>query len=221
MLDRRLARLAFRARAAQLVVATTGSATLAATATGYSRSSGSFITDGFERGMEVTPAAFTQTDPGIIDLVTASALTIRGGRTPQTSGAGRSLTVGLPALRAWENVKFEPTQGRPYVDEDLVMGGGSVLTLPTRTGLTEQDGLSIWTWFGLAGMGPESLDRAATALTKLFAPNTKFVLSDGSVIVVRGDVLPHDGQITPVDGGWAYVQVSIPWRVTTRNAVAA
>jgi hypothetical protein len=50
--------LALRGRVLTLSVATTGTTSLAATATGYTRAAGSFVTDGFKPGMEVLAAGF-------------------------------------------------------------------------------------------------------------------------------------------------------------------
>src|SRR3972149_4040320 len=104
MPDPELAHLAIRSRVASVVVATTGSITMSATATGYARTTGSFLTDGFAVGMEVTPTGFTQTTVGIVTNVETLALEIFGGRAVQSAGAGRTLTTKLPTKRGWENV---------------------------------------------------------------------------------------------------------------------
>lgn len=224
MIDEELATLALRARAASLVVATTGSTTLEATATGYVRASGSFLTDGFRPGMEVVPTGFTQTTVGIVDkTLTATVMPIIGGRTVQASGSGRTLAVGLPLTRSYENIVLAsgPPQGRPWINEDYVPGGASVLTLPTRRGLYDEDGLYILTWYGVAGLGLGAIRKGCDKLKALYAPGTSFTLSDGTVIRIRGDHAPIAGQITAIDGGWAYCQVTIPWRSVTRNQVVA
>lgn len=220
MLDLRLARAAFRARASNLVVVTTGSATLSATTSGYARSSGSFVTDGFVKGMEVVPAGFTQTTPGIVTAVTALTLTIEGGRTAQTSGSGRSLTVGLPLQRAWENEGLTPVSGRPFIEHDFVPGGGDLRTIPGRTGTIAEDGLSVWRWYGITGVGTDAIDAGVQALLALFTPATKLSLSNGQAVWMRGDVIARASQIVRVDS-WAVCTVRIPWETRTRNAVAA
>jgi hypothetical protein len=213
-----LARAAFRTRAAQLVVATTGSASLSATATGYARSSGSFITDGFVVGQDVTPTGFTQTTVGVITAVTATTLTIDGGRTVQTAGSGRTLVSGIPTLRALQNTNFTPTANRPYIVEAFPLGGSSNKTIPGRTGRFQQDGLSVWTWYGVAGTDTAAIDKGVSALMARFSPFTSLSLSDGTDIDMRGDVGPTCSDIVN-EPGWARCTVTLPWRASTRNAV--
>ena len=222
MIDFLLAQLAFRTRAATLVVSTTGSATLGATAAGYTRAAGSFVTDGFLVGMEVVPTGFTQTAPGVVSAVTATLLTIDGGRTVQTAGAARSLTVGLPSLHAWENDSpLTRYVTRPFLEEDFVPGGSSNTTWPARIGLFDQDGLAIYKWYGVQNVGVDAISASVTALMRLFTPGTYLALADGSSIQVRGDVAVKRSQIMNTGDGWAVCIVTIPWRTTTRNVVAA
>jgi hypothetical protein len=222
MIDFLLAQFAFRARAATVIVCTTGSATLAATTAGYTRTAGSFVADGFLVGMEITPTGFTQTAPGVVSAVTATLLTIDGGRTAQASGAGRTLTAGLPLLRAWENDQpFTRDVTRPFVEEDFVPGGSSVLTWPARIGILEQDGISTFKWYGIQGVGDDAISASVTALMRLFTPGTYLSLSDGSSIEISGDVAVKRSQIMNTDDGWAVCAVTIPWRAYTRNVVAA
>lgn len=221
MINERLLAAAQRSRAESLSVATTGSTTLSATATGYARASGSFITDGFAVGMEVKPTGFTQTATGIITAVTATALAIDGGRTVQASGSGRTLAVGLPAIRIYDNKKGTPSALVPYVTNEFVQGVTGVKTLPTKRGRLEEDWLSFWTFYGIAGTGDDALLAYADALKALFAGGTVITLSDASNAYVPGDKAPKRGQIIPVDGGWARCMVTVQLRGSTRNVVAA
>lgn len=220
MIDTNLARAAVRSRAEGLVVCTTGSQTLSATATGYARTSGSFVTDGFLVGMEVTPTGFTQTTPGLITAVSASALAVSSGRTVQAAGAGRTLAVGLPALRAYENTPLTPTVGRNYVTDEWVPGGASLETMPAANGFLLEDGLSVWKWYGQPGVGADALDVSIRTFMLLFTPGTTLTLSDGSKLAVRGDTAVKRSSIIPLTS-WAVVTVTIPWRAWTRNAIAA
>lgn len=221
MINQRLLNAAIRTRAITLVAATTGSTTLEATATGYARSTGSFVTDKFFVGMEVTPTGFAQTTPGVITAVTALALTINGGRTVQSAGAGRSLVSGLPTLRIYDNRKGAPTALVPYVTNELEQGATKVFTLPTKRGRLQEEWSSFWTLYGIAGTGDEAILATVDALKALFASGTVLSLSDGSNVYLPGDVAPKNGQILPVDGGWARCMVTLHLRGSTRNAVAA
>src|SRR6185503_14232379 len=105
MIDTTAATLALRNRAIGLVVCTTGSTSLSATTTGYHRAAGSFITDGFQPGMETLPSGWSVTGNNarcVITQVTASDLTIDGGRSVEAAGSGKTIAVGLPGIRIWE-----------------------------------------------------------------------------------------------------------------------
>lgn len=214
---------AIRARAESLAVATTGSATLSATATGYARTTGSFIDDGFVVGAEVAPSGFTQTDPGVIESVTALALTINGGRAQQAAGAGRSLRVGLPSTRVYGNRGAAPAVLRWYVTEETLQTAGGRTLLPVSRSRLQENWLSFWTFYGIAGTGDEPIVGVADAFKALFTPATVLDLGDGSTVFVPSDdsAVPKRGQVLPVDGGWARCLVTLQLRGSTRNVVAA
>lgn len=210
--------LALRAHALALPAFASTSGTLEATATGYARAdAGSFVTDGFREGMEVVPTGFTQTTPGIVSAVTASALTIVGGRTVQATGPGRTLTVGLPPLIAWEGVDFSPEAGRWYVDEDYVPGPAGRKTLG-RFAQMEHYPTYFLNLYAPPNYGVLALYALADALTTRFAPETALVLTSGDVLRVRGDVAPFRGQLT-TRAGYAVVPVTIPLILRTANSI--
>lgn len=213
------ARLALRARALTLSVATTGSTTLSATATGYARSSGSFITDGFAIGMEVTGSGFSaavNNTGGVITAVTATALTV-DGPVSEAAASGRTLTVGLPTRRAWENSKFTPTTGFPYVEEQLIPG-------PTfETSIGPGSTLEMRPLYALQVHVPEDTnvgapDQYADAIIALFPPRQAMTLTNGDVLRVRGDTGPFRGQLLKRKPGWAVVPVTVPLRLYTLNS---
>src|SRR4051812_2641150 len=116
LLDESAAIEAFRTRAQTLSVCAPGPQSLSATSTGYARAAGSFVTEGFKVGMEITTASgFSQSannTPCVITAVTALALTILGGRTVESAGSGKTLAVGFPALRSWNNERLARIAGR-------------------------------------------------------------------------------------------------------------
>jgi len=209
--------LALRARAIAVSVCTTGLTNLSATVAGYQRAAGSFITDGFEVGMEVTPAGFVQTAPGVITEVTDTDLTIDDGATVEAAAGSRSLVVGLPSRRGWENERFEATPGKPYVHEDYVPGSSTLRGL-TSGGTVEDTGLYILRWYGLANQGIRSLSRCADQLLKYFAPGTPMPITDGTIIA-RGDTAVRRSQQLPAAEGWSLIAITIPWRLYTLNAL--
>lgn len=220
MIDQVSALLALRARMLTTVVATTGSTTLSATATGYTRASGSFVADGFSVGMEIVPAGFAANPVEVVQFVSATTITT-GSHAAQTAGAGRSLTAGIPALRAYENVTIIPMSGRPYIEESFVPATSSIQTFPANGGQVEETGLYVIRWFGISGAGTSGIRKAVGALKSRFAPGTAWTLADGSVLRIRGDVGPSAGQLIRIDGGWTALTLTIPWRARSRNAVAA
>ena len=216
MISHTLALLALRAPLLSVTVATTGSTTLAATTTGYTRSSGSFVTDGFRPGMELVPTGFTQTAVGVITEVSALAMTIDGGRSAQTSGAGRTLTVGLPSLIGWNNRAITPIAGRPFLEEDFVPAGAQLKTL-VKSGQVDYDGLYVLRWYGLADTGPEAIAACADAVLAAYPPGYAVTLSNGDPLRIRTDVAPYRGAIQPGEPGWAVCTLTIPYRVSTLN----
>jgi hypothetical protein len=219
MLDHMVCQLALRTRLLTLSVATTGSATLAATAAGYTRGSGSFVTDGFTKGMEVAPTGFTQTDVGVVADVAALTLTIDGGRTVQSSGAGRTLAVGLPAIRAWENQRppVDPIPGRPWVEENYLPGPVALQAIGAQGALWATP-MYVLKLYHVADKGVGAANAYAKALLTLFAPTTAITLSTGDVLQVRGDVAPFLGQLIQAAPGYAVRALTIPLQVQSANA---
>ena len=88
-----LVHLALRARAEGLVVCTTGVMALAATTSGYTRASGSFVADGFAIGQEIVPASFATNTPRVVKAV--SALTLTTTATKRDVVILRNISGGL------------------------------------------------------------------------------------------------------------------------------
>lgn len=223
MISRSAAKLAFRNRAIALSVITTGSAALGVTAVGYTRQTGSFITDGFVVGMEVTPSTgFTETTPGVIAEVAAQLLTIKGGRTViQQQAAGRVLVVGLPAIRAWENLDAQDLvlAGRWYVTEQFVPATHELLGQRSG-GLAKETGLYVLTVFAPENIGSLAIEALLDDLLALFTPGTSLTAGSDTVRV-RADVAPFAGQIIPQGDGWSRCVLTVPWWALTTNTIAA
>lgn len=217
MIDEVAMQLALRAKLATLTVATTGTMTLAATTSGYTRATGSFLTDGFAVGMEVTPAGFSSTTPRVITAVSALSMTVNATLTAQTAAGGRSLTVGLPSNRAWENVAFQPTAGVPWVREEFIPGptaqvtigpGGDLEATPmyaVHVNVKDDTGLTA--------------KRYVQALRVLFAPRTQIPLSTGDTLRVRADTGPYAGQLLQSQPGFAVQPLTIPLRLRSPNVI--
>lgn len=227
MIDSDLATLALRNRMLSLAVATTGSTTLSATATGYARTTGSFLTDGFRDGMEFLAAGFaTAGNNGyrVIESVSALAITTSAAvamPTAEGPGSGRTLSVGLPQGRALDNKTFSPVTGRPYIEEDFVPGTHALIGYPSQGSRNQEEGLYIVRWYGLENKGEGGIRRPVDALKRLFAPGTVLTLADGSVLRMGRNSAVVAGQILPQGDGWAVCTVSIPWRADTTNLITA
>lgn len=204
----RVARLALRAKLATLSVCTTGSTTLAATATGYTRASGSFLDDGFAPGVELTPAGFTQTTTAVVEAVTALTLTVVGSRTVESAASGRTLSVGLPSSCAWENVEFTPAAGVPYLTEEY-LPGPSVQYGIGQSNETELLPTYLPRVHVPAGFGAGAADAYADAILTLFAPKTAITLA-GARLHVTTRPGPFRGQLLQSSPGFAMVPVTIP-----------
>lgn len=232
MLDEIAMQLALRSKLLTLSVATTGTISLAATTTGYTRTTGSFVTDGLYPGMEITPAGFTNNNPAVITEV--SALTVTAKRivttvvngvptyslaaiTAEAAADGRSLTVGLPSNRAWENIAFQPTAGVPWVREEFVPGPTQQVTIGPFGELEDTPMYAIYV--NVAAETGLTAKRYVTAIRRLFAPRTQIALASGDTVRVRADTGPYAGQLLQSTPGFAVQPITIPLRLRTPNLI--
>lgn len=190
-----------------------------ATATGYARQTGSFLTEGFYVGEEITPLGFTTNTVDTIKGVTALTLTTTNARAVETALAGRSISVKFPALHALENNEFKPVAGHPYVEEDFVPATSTLLGA-RNGGYVYDTGLYVLKIFGLPKVGVSALRKTGDALKALFAPGTALV-AGSSTVRVRTDTSTQTGQIIPLTNGFSVLVLTIPWRAESINAVAA
>ena len=115
-------RRALESRLASTIVATTGSASISATATGYARAAGSFVSDGFKVGDMVKGSGFSNSANngyGIITAVSALSMTVDVDRTAEAAGT-RTLDVVMPEKRKYEGQKVEHVPSRPMVRAAVV-----------------------------------------------------------------------------------------------------
>lgn len=206
---------ACRAHALTLAVCTTGATDLAATATGYTRATGSFLTDGFRAGMEVTPAGFPQTARGVITEISALAMTIKGGRTLATEASGRTLAVGMPQTFIVENLVTTPVSEIPDCIEEYLSGARSKPGLSVG-GFTEAQPLYLLRFRAKLGTGTDGLRRYADAALRHFKPDTLLPCANGDVARVRSDVAPTASQILRVADRMSCT-VTISLRLTSSN----
>lgn len=218
MVDHHEAQLALRATLLTLEVATTGSVSIAATSTGYTRSTGSFITDGFRVGMEVSSSDFGIAANNAAKTITAlAALTMTCSGCTAESAGSRTLSVALPAGRLWENEQYDPDAGSPWIEEQYTPGPMRRETLGAYADLEVLPLYSPRVYVP-SKTGMAAARKYADALLTLFAPNTSWVLSSGT-LRVRGDVAPYAGQLLQSSPGFAVVPVNVPLRLRTINSI--
>jgi hypothetical protein len=208
---------ALRTQLLTLSVCTTGSATLSATATGYARTTGSFLTDGFAVGMEITPTGFAANTVAVLTGVTALTLTT-AARAVEVAAAGRTIACLLPAGRAWENVAYTPTTNRPWVEEDYLPGPAQQIPLGSL-GDVETLPQYVVKVYGVPGTGLAALHRYGDAILNLFPPRTALTLSTGDVLRVRINPAPYRGQLVQDTAGFAVTVVTIPCAVRSANTI--
>ncbi len=211
---------AIRTQLLTMEAATTGSISMETTTDGFVRTTGSFITDNFEPGMEALGTGFSASSNNAshtIDRVEALTLYV-SGLTVESAGVGKTLTVGLPAGRAWENLKFEPVAGEPFMEEEYLSGPSSQITVGTDEATVVVDPLYVVKIYVPEDLGSGAANRYADAILTAFKPNRSFNLTNGDALRVRTDTGPFRGQLTRQRAGWVVVPITIPLRLFTQNS---
>jgi hypothetical protein len=228
MLDEITIQQALRTKLLTMTVATTGTLSLATTTTGYTRAAGSFLTDGFAAGMEITPAGFANNSLAVITHV--SALTITAKRivttvvegkptyslaalTAEAAAGGRSLTVGLPSQRAWENDEFQPTAGIPWVREEFNFGPHEQITIGEGGDLRGEP--QYFVHFNVPAGTRLTAKRYTHAGRVVFAPTWIPVV--GGTIRPRAKPAPLTGPLLHIGAGFAGQTLQIPIEVRSPN----
>lgn len=208
---------AIRDRLITLSVLTTGAISLASTASSYTRASGSFVTDGFAPGMELDATGFGNAADGlsVVMAVAAGTLTVDRALPVTSAAAGRTLAVGLPSRRAWENVGFTPPNTKPYIEEQYIPGPSARVTLGTDGDLEATPMYQVQIHLP-EGYGKAALRRYLDALYAHFKPTTALTVN-GDILRVRGDVGPFGGQILAGMPGFAVAPLTIAFRLRTAN----
>lgn len=248
MIDSFDAQTALRNRALTLTVCTTGAVSLSAAATGFARTTGSFVTDGFKIGMEIVSSGFSTSvnnGVGVISYVAPDGKSIavsmfvltypsgvqtvtRPATVVEAESAGRAIAARLYSMRAWENVAFTPVPTIPYAEEDFGPGGGGLIGFPADGSSLLEDGVWFLRLCGLDGsvlpnVGSSALRKTGDALKRLFTPGTKLFLPGGGALLIRG--MPGEpavsaGQIITRGDGRAICPVAVPWKAFSQNLVA-
>lgn len=219
--DNTAAQQSFRDRLVTLAAVSTGAANIGASGVGYTRVAGSFITDGFELGMELLASGFGISTNNGIKVVTSVAslmLGVQGGLAIEGAGA-TLLVVGLPEQRVWENVRLDnKASGKPYIEEQWIPQPTRMLNIPYQGGKSEAIGLYVIRWYAVEDKGSASITRPADAVVELFKAGTIITTGAGQVIRVRGrESGPYRGEVRRASPGWVVCTITIPWRAEYIN----
>lgn len=218
------AQIALRTRAETLVVCTTGSTTLGQSADGFTRLTGSFLTDGFRAGMEVTPSGFVSTTRVVLTDVTALLAKTRTALSVVSEASGRTLSVGLPLTRHYENRDTTiATDVQPFIEEEYVPRPPDTRTMPAQGASRSDFGEWVVRWYGLQGVDVPGNRTCVDAFLDLFTPGTQ--LTAGSHILTvqgtrPGDPSPFASQFLR-SGNHMVSTIRIPVWAQTTNVIAA
>lgn len=219
MVDDAAALLALRTQLRTAVAATTGSTTLVATQQGYTRPAGDFLVDGFVVGMEILPAGFTQNEREIIKWLDADEIKVREAHPAEASGAGRSLTAGLPFEANWEGVGAKPKAGKWFLEEEYAPGPKNQETIGVGNGTMDNRPIYIIKLYAPTGTDSRALHKVAQAIMDVFPPLQTVTLADGTVLRVTSKPAPYKGQVMAHQDSHALIVVTIPLWALTQNII--
>jgi hypothetical protein len=127
--------------------------------------------------------------------------------------------VGLPEKQAWENVPFDPEDGRWFVEEQYLAGGAPALIAGSNAaGEFETEPVYIVRLYGISGYGSDALYEAERAVRDQFPAGLTLTTYAGQNVRVRSDAAPYPGQLVPQGEGHAVIPVTIPLRVWTATS---
>lgn len=190
-----------------------------ATSTGFAfsgatitRTTGSFLDDGFDEGDALTVAgAATAGNNGATRITAVTALVITTARTFTAGAAGPSITLTAkpPSERAWEGRKYAPTSGVPFIEEGLA----PITSRPAGIGGVQYHRLALnLVLVYPAGRGARAIERAAGAILKAFKPGTS--ISYGAA---AGMVMQAEGRDAFEDGEWQRLPCVVTVDVNTEE----
>jgi hypothetical protein len=167
--------------------------------------------------MEVVPTGFANVTPAIVLSVTALEMKLSRTRTNDPLTAGRELTVGIPPLKSWENVRTVPLDERWMIEEDYLPGPAPFKITLTRAAQYEHQPMYVLRLNGLAGSGATAMYSVAQGILDGFPPLLDIPMSDGGILRVRTEMAPYRTQLIPSeDAGRAEIVITIPlWKRTT------
>lgn len=184
-------RSAFRQKLLTLVVADTGTVSLSISGATYSRTTGSFIDDGFDVGDEVVASGFATSGnngSAMVTAITATAMTVDRTLTTASATSAR-ITAGLPQGRAWEGREFQPVLGQPWIRESF----RPLVSRPRSLGAggtIEHQMTANLSLFYPTRKGTLPVERLAGAMMDAFAPGTSLAYGQNAGIIQQCERAP-------------------------------
>lgn len=213
---------AFRTAMASVVKATTGAqVTISATVDGYSRSAGSFLTDGFDIGDEVSAAGFAgasiaNNGLGWITWLsdTVMQVTRPAGVVQVAAAAGGSVTItaGMPRLHVLENWRTDDVLDQPWTRETYQPAGIVPASLRSPTALVRHTGVWWLHIFYPANTGTSGVKRLRGKIMASIYPAMDLRYA-GQVIRVQAASKKNHTQ----DAQWAGAPIAFHWQADTLN----
>ena len=183
-------RAAIRTRLLTLEMVSTGVLTvLSASGYVFSRSAGSFVTDGFAIGDEVMPSGFANSANNARALITAlsaSAMTVDRALTTEAAGASATIKAQLPQGRKWEGQAYAPTKGQRYISE-MVRSIDSTVRALGDGGTISHLLTANFTLNYPSGKGTLGIERMAGALLYLFRPSVRMTYGANSAVITKAE----------------------------------
>jgi hypothetical protein len=189
------------------------SAPVAHSLTGFTRLTGSFLTDRFLFGMEVTALYGTEEVGAIAKIVVDEQMVLLV--PPRQDADPDGLYVGLPLQRGWENEDINPSSHVWWVDEDYLSGPSSLAAGNYTNGELDITPAYVLRLYGLSGIGIGAVHAVADGIVNLFPPGSALITTGGTVVRVRGDTAPFKGQLLNNGARHAVISITIPLRVRT------
>lgn len=183
-------RAAFRERLLTVLKASTGTVTtIGAAGQTYTRSSGSFLADGFGIGDEVMVNGFTEASNNgraLIDELSATTMKVNRPLVSEAAGDAVQIKAGLWQGRAWEGFTFQPVVGQPYIAETM-QPISSIKRTIGRKGTIEHRITGGLTLFYPNGRGTLAIERMAGVLLDHFEPGTPLISGASKAIVQQAE----------------------------------
>ena len=127
---------------------------------------------------------------------------------------------GIPALVFFDNEELDPDPNVSYLTVSVRHLTHTVDTFAVSNGHATDTGRVIFTVYQPNGTGTAAFDACMLALRTYFASGTTLAAGSDAITVSRNPG-PFPGNITRLDAGASYQQLTVPWYALVRTTVVA